>query len=125
MSTSVLKNYEPRLSYYTSQLLTAIDSHLGQPMNVTQWFNYYAFDVMGELAFGKGFDMLAEGKDQYFMAQLRESMTVIGLTSHLSWLLPFFKRVPGVNAGYINKIKWLSEQVENRIRVRSYRVHPY
>ncbi|KAE8165150.1 cytochrome P450 monooxygenase [Aspergillus tamarii] len=115
-SSQALKHYEPRLSSYAAQLFTAIDSHLGQSMNMTQWFNYYAFDVMGDLAFGKGFNMLAEGKDQYFLTQLRGNMKAIGLTSHLSWIFPFFKRIPGLNGGYLKNLQWLAEQVDWRIK---------
>ncbi|GAB1198455.1 hypothetical protein APSETT444_007778 [Aspergillus pseudonomiae] len=115
-SSQALENYEPRLSYYATQLVHAIDSHLGQSMNMTQWFTYLSFDVMGDLAFGKGFNMLAEAKDQYFLTQLHGNMKAIGLTSHLSWIFPFFKRIPGLNAGYLKNLQWLGEQVDRRIK---------
>ncbi|OGM40935.1 putative cytochrome P450 oxidoreductase [Aspergillus bombycis] len=114
-SLQALEDYEPRLSYYATQLLNAIDSRLGQSMNMTQWFTYCSFDVMGDLAFGKGFNMLAEAKDQYFLTQLRGNMKAIGLTSHLSWIFPFFKRIPGLNVEYLKNIQWLGEQVDMRI----------
>ena len=34
-------------------------------MDVSKWFNYYSFDVMGDLSFGKSFNMLVDGKDSY------------------------------------------------------------
>ena len=114
-----LSDYEPRVSYYTTQLLGVIDSKIGQPMDVTRWLNYYSFDVMGDLAFGKGFNMLAEGQDQYFFAHLRGHMKAIGLTSHLTWLFPFLKRIPGINTEYRKHMKWLEDQVDQRMKVRS------
>ena len=94
-------------------------------MNMTQWFTYLSFDVMGDLAFGKGFNMLAEAKDQYFLTQLHGNMKAIGLTSHLSWIFPFFKRIPGLNAGHLKNLQWLGEQVDRRIKVHFPRTNQY
>lgn len=33
------------------------------PMDALHWFNYLAFDVIGDLAFGAPFGMLKEGRD--------------------------------------------------------------
>jgi hypothetical protein len=37
-------------------------STIGKPMNVTKWFKFYSFDVMGDLAFGKSYKMLESGQ---------------------------------------------------------------
>lgn len=34
-------------------------------MNVAKWMNYYSFDVMGDLTFGKPFDMLKNGREHF------------------------------------------------------------
>jgi len=39
-------------------------------MDALNWFNYLAFDVIGDLAFGKPFGMLARGQD---IAEVRMS----------------------------------------------------
>jgi CubicO group peptidase (beta-lactamase class C family) len=76
------------------------------------WFNYYSFDVMGDLSFGKPFNMLIDGKDTYFSQQLHEDMKALGLFSHLTWLFPFFKRVPFVNSAYLKFWTWVDEQIK-------------
>ncbi|KAJ0418348.1 cytochrome P450 [Aspergillus carlsbadensis] len=115
-SSKALRDYEPRVSYYTTQLIDAISKNVGKPMNIAKWFNYYSFDVMGDLSFGKSFNMLIDGKDTYFSQQLHEDMKAIGLFSHLTWLFPFFKRVPLVNSSYLKFWSWVGEQVEHRIK---------
>ncbi|KAL2838069.1 cytochrome P450 monooxygenase [Aspergillus pseudodeflectus] len=113
-SSKALRDYEPRVTLYTNQLIEAIGKNVGNPMNMAKWFNYYSFDVMGDLAFGKPFNMLIDGKDTYFSLQLHEDMKAIGLFSHLTWLFPFFKRVPLVNADYLKFWAWVGEQVGRR-----------
>jgi len=63
---TALKDYEPRVANYTNQLLARIQATSGSPTNMTDWFNFYSFDVMGDLAFGKSFNMLKDGIKHYF-----------------------------------------------------------
>jgi benzoate 4-monooxygenase len=39
-------------------------------LDASQWFNYLAFDVIGDLAFGAPFGMLKEGRD---VAEVRKT----------------------------------------------------
>ncbi|KAJ5663234.1 hypothetical protein N7507_003965 [Penicillium longicatenatum] len=115
-SSQALRDYEPRVAHYTAQLIQAIEKELNKPMNMTKWFNLYSIDVMGDLSFGKSFDMLADNEDKYFLNQLHADMKMIGLFSHLMWLFPFFKRIPGINADYLKFWGWLDNKVQNRIK---------
>ncbi|KAJ5557044.1 hypothetical protein N7494_000959 [Penicillium frequentans] len=115
-SSQALRDYEPRVVHYTTQLMQAIEKGLNEPMNMTKWFNLYSIDVMGDLSFGKSFDMLADNEDKYFYNQLHADMKMIGLFSHLMWLFPFFKRIPGINADYLKFWGWLDDKVQNRIK---------
>lgn len=117
LSPAALRDYEPRVVHYTTQLMQAIEKGLNEPMNMTKWFNLYSIDVMGDLSFGKSFDMLADNEDKYFLNQLHADMKMIGLFSHLMWLFPFFKRIPGINADYLKFWGWLDDKVQNRVKV--------
>jgi hypothetical protein len=72
---------------------------------------------MGDLSFGKSFNMLRDGKDTYFLKQLHADMKMIGLFSHLTWLFPFFKRIPVVNTDYLKMWNWVGNRVRERIEV--------
>lgn len=102
---------------YTNQLIDAIDKRVGTPINMTTWLNYLSFDVMGDMAFGKSFDMLTSGQDAYLLKQVHYDMKMVGLFSHLTWLFPFFKRTPGINAEYLKQWNWIDSQVQERAQV--------
>lgn len=114
-----LRDYEPRVSHYTGQLIEAIEKQIGSSMDISRWFNYYSFDVMGDLAFGESFNMLVDGKDAYIVKQLHADMKSIGLFSHLTWLFPFVKRIPVLNADFLKFWTWVGERVDGRIQVSS------
>lgn len=118
-SSRALRDYEPRVSRYTEQLIQAIDRVVaaGKPMDVSRWFSYYSFDVMGELSFGKAFDMLVRGRDAYILKEVHAFLKMIGLFAHLTWMFPLFKRMPGVNASMVRYWDWVVEQVDWRIQV--------
>ncbi|KAJ5919142.1 cytochrome P450 oxidoreductase [Penicillium verhagenii] len=115
-SSQALRDYEPRVAHYAAQLIQAIEKAATKPMNMTQWFNYYSMDVMGDLSLGRSFDLVADGEDKYFLTQLHADMKMIGLFSHLMWLFPFFKRIPGINADYLKFWKWLGDHVDHRMK---------
>lgn len=57
-SDKALRGYEQRLQVYQQRLIQHVTSKKGQSINVSEWFSLYSFDVMGDLAFGKSFDLL-------------------------------------------------------------------
>lgn len=102
---------------YTDQLLAQLKKLEDKPANVTDWFNFYSFDVMGDLAWGKSFGMLRDGVKHYFMNSLHASMINVGVLSHLMWFFPLFKALPILNYEYNMFWKWVTAQVEERKEV--------
>ncbi|KAH6879524.1 benzoate 4-monooxygenase cytochrome P450 [Thelonectria olida] len=114
LNTKALRDYEPRVTLYTSQLLSQVEKMEGKPFNVTKWFNFYTFDIMGDLAFGRSFDMLKSAVTHYYMELAHANMLLIGAFSRLVWLFPLFKSIPGLNYAHIQFQQWLTAQVEQR-----------
>ncbi|KAI9041837.1 cytochrome P450 [Aspergillus affinis] len=69
-----IRGYEQRLHKYRKQLLDQIVAHEGQPMSVTKWFYSYSFDVLGDLAFGKSFNMLETGREHWAVTMINEGV---------------------------------------------------
>ncbi|KAH7208090.1 benzoate 4-monooxygenase cytochrome P450 [Fusarium oxysporum] len=88
-----LRRYEDRVAEYTTQLLQHIEALQDEPLDISMWFNFYSFDVMGDLAFGKGFDMLSNGTKHPFMELTHSHMLVAGSLSRLAWIFPLLKRI--------------------------------
>lgn len=76
---TALRNYEGRVTRYADELVSQIDSFGGKAINATHWFKAYAFDVIGDLAFGKSFDMLQTGEQ--VVSSPRLCTCLFGLTS--------------------------------------------
>jgi hypothetical protein len=97
--------------------MAAIENHKGIPMNVTDWFNFYSFDVMGDLAFGKSFDMIKNGVKHYFMNSLKVNMTMAGYFKHIAWVGPIFRSIPILNYEHHRFWNFVNGQVDERMKV--------
>ncbi|KIW12678.1 hypothetical protein PV08_09956 [Exophiala spinifera] len=115
-SVKALQDYESRVVRYTDQLMDQLKKSEGKPIDMATWFNFYSFDVMGDLAWGKSFHMLRDGIKHYFMLCLHADMMNIGLFSHLLWLFPIFKATPILNRTHKRFRKWVRDQVAERKR---------
>lgn len=113
-----LRDYEPRVTKYTTQLLDRLNEMQGTTINASDWLNFYSFDVMGDLAFGKSFNMLRDGVNHYFLSSLHGSMKMVGALAHISWVIPILKLIPAVNSEDRQFWAWISGQVEERSKVR-------
>ncbi|RYP92929.1 hypothetical protein DL770_000979 [Monosporascus sp. CRB-9-2] len=115
---STLRGYQPHVAYYTDLLLKQIQSRAGQPVNVTDWFTFYAFDVMGSLSYSESYGMLQRGEKHPIMTTLHGSMKAISLFSHLDWLFPIVKATPILNREDKAFWRFLKDQTEKRIKVK-------
>jgi hypothetical protein len=73
---------------------------------------------MGDIAFGKSFEMIQNGKPHFALDLLREGMKPLGVLGPIPWAFCILTRVPGLGAGFKTFVSWCAEQVEKRKKVR-------
>lgn len=98
--------------------MVQISARVGEPMVVSTWFHYFSFDIMGDLAFGKSFEMLRSGKTHFAMDLLHEGLLPLGVLSPIPWLVPVMAAAPLVGAGYRRFILWCRNQIEARQKMK-------
>ncbi len=94
--------------------MRVVERDLASPIDMTRWFTYYAFDVMGNLAFGKSFNMITEGEEAYFLKTIRTDMTNIGYLKHMPWIFPIVMNIPLLNANNKKFWAWIEQQFLER-----------
>lgn len=116
-SNKALRAYEPRYDYHVRKLLERIESSHHAPMDTTELFNFFSFDVMSGLAFGVDLDQLPSGQPHIFMTSLHEQAVGLGAFSHANWLGPLIMCIPGISGNV--KIFWgfVEESVRRRRKV--------
>lgn len=81
---------------------------------MTQWFNFYSFDVMGDLAFSSSFDMIVNGKAHWAIQLLKDGMAPLGLGFPM-WFWRVLLSLPGLTGGFHKFILFCKEQIDNRV----------
>ena len=114
-----VKSYAPRVRYYTEKLVAQLAAGGAGEKDITAWFSYYAFDVMGALTFGRDFGMLDKGgKDgsDYFLRMTHASMRSVGLLGHTPWMLLLMERLGAAGRDHMEFLAWCRERVLDRQR---------
>ncbi|KAK8084318.1 hypothetical protein PG997_005589 [Apiospora hydei] len=115
-TTQALNDYEDRVGRYTDQLLGRIEESKGAAFNITRWFSFYTFDVMGELAFGKSFRQLEDNVEHYMSRVAHEAQRMIGgVFIYQPWFMATFRTTPVLNWGWLKLQSWSNEQIRNRL----------
>jgi hypothetical protein len=111
-----LNGYEHRVRTKCDQFVAQL-SKTQEPLDATAWSMYLAFDIMGEVAFGKDFGGVTTGTEHAAIKGIHESMGIIGIFSHVSWFINIAARIPGALSGYVPFMKWCAAQVKARQKV--------
>ncbi|KAF4226423.1 hypothetical protein CNMCM6805_004602 [Aspergillus fumigatiaffinis] len=79
-----LRGYEKRIRVYREKLFqrlqaetagAGLGSASNSPVDVSKWFTYYSYDIMGDLAFAQSFDMLDARKNHWAVDVLMKGLT--------------------------------------------------
>ena len=57
-SNKALKEQEPILNKYFDLLIRRLKENCNEPVDLTAWYNFLTFDLIGDLAFGESFQCL-------------------------------------------------------------------
>ncbi|KAJ1327353.1 cytochrome P450 family 628 [Microdochium nivale] len=93
-TTKSLRAYDSRVIKYAELLIGQLRKRLGQVVNATDWFMWYGFDVMGDLAFGRSFDNLAEARSHQYLKVMHAAGASGGFLTSVPWLIQLTKLIP-------------------------------
>ena len=118
--SAALEGYEQRIQKYGVLLEKHIASNVGRPVEVSKWFYFLSFDVMGDFAFARSFNMLEAKEWHYAVLMLRRALNLLGPFSSVPWLIQLafsFPIIPVVK-DWNKMIAWCAERMRERIHVR-------
>ena len=99
---------------YADQLERLIAQSEGQSIIVNQYFQWFSFDVMGQVAFSKDFNMLKGADWHSAIKVLREGMKILGPLSPAPWLMSLGSHVPTRSARDFNKMVWFPFETDSQ-----------
>ena len=113
---TILQGYEDRIAHYQNQLVTHISALDGKSVNVSERFNLYSFDVMGDLAFGASFNMLRNNEQHWAVKLLHKGMEPLGLMLP-AWCFRLLLAIPGATGDWFMSKNYCCERLSARMNV--------
>ncbi|KAI0109866.1 cytochrome P450 [Daldinia grandis] len=119
-SNKALAIYEERVMEYAETLASQIEKLAveGSPVNVSDWFYWFTFDVMGEFAFAQSFGMLKDKRWHFAVRLLRRAMSLLGPFSPVPWIAQIaFYITPWmyIVRDWLGMMQWCKDRMGERI----------
>ncbi|KAF7335410.1 hypothetical protein MVEN_02193800 [Mycena venus] len=96
LTSAAIRDYEPLIVKRASQLVSRLRDQTGT-VDIVCWFDLFAFDLMGDLAFGGVFEMMQDGKDVDGLAErIRGSLKVTNMSAQVPWIISTLHLFPQV-----------------------------
>jgi tryprostatin B 6-hydroxylase len=113
-----LRGYEQRLRIYRNKLISHLVESNGEGVNVTKWFNLFSFDFMGDLAFGKSFDMLETNREHWAVKLLNNALEPLAYAFPV-WFFRVLTAIPGITKDWWRFIDFCAKRMDARLKVRT------
>ncbi|KAI2465220.1 monooxygenase [Annulohypoxylon bovei var. microspora] len=111
ISIKALQTYEPRAKALVDKFVSQIARQRG-PVDARDWSMYLAFDIIGEVGFGKDFGCVETGKNHPAIMAIHSHMSYVGVLAHVPWLLNMFSRIPGASKGFHPFYQYVYNQIK-------------
>jgi tryprostatin B 6-hydroxylase len=109
-----LRSYQEQVKTHVDRLCANIGKRLDEPINCTQLFLFFGFDVMGDTAFGSGFGMLESNEEHPIAQIMRGGIYIIGRLTPIPWLVTVLTSLPGANADFKKLEAYAEESIQKR-----------
>ena len=77
------------LSNMFAYYCTHADKHLlPETVCFSNWCDYFAFDVMGDLGIGSDFGMIDKATPHIYVEFMHNAVRAVAISSHLPWIKP-------------------------------------
>lgn len=110
-----LQDYDLRINRYRALLVKAIEDSDGRPLDVTELFKLFSFDVMGDLAFGRSFEMLETSKEHDAIKLLNSGLFAIGFKLPM-WFFRLAISIPGAAKDWWGFMSYCTSQLDKHIQ---------
>lgn len=114
-NAKALRDYEPRLNRHALALMSRLQEQAKQSsVRITNWVNFYSFDVMGDVGFSRSFGMVEKGEEADVIKLLHASMEPLSIFGHLTWGLNLITRTAAGAKDLLKHIDWTAMVLKER-----------
>ncbi|KAJ7157762.1 cytochrome P450 [Mycena filopes] len=110
-----IKGYEPILVRRVAQLTEAISAQQGT-VDLSHWLSFFSFDIMGDIAFGGGFELMRDGDKDGLWRTMEDGLYFPALTQQIPWVVSFLPYFPKVGKEMRALGEFAFDQAKRRVQ---------
>ncbi|KLO13578.1 cytochrome P450 [Schizopora paradoxa] len=115
-NTESLKEYYDMIVRRAERLAERIGAIDG-PVDLTAWLSYFQFDVMGDMSFSGGFEMLNAREDEDGLGRIiSDYFRLVSVLVHVPWFLKTLARLPAMSEDIKKLHNFGAERAARRIK---------
>jgi cytochrome P450 len=110
-SEKATKEYEPTIHQNTDNMILKLSTNVHDGncrINITKWFQWLTFDIVGDVVWGDPFDCITEGRNHPCLALSMDLVSFSSLIVFVAWwtsLKNFLIKLSGVEAMFVNMVR--------------------
>lgn len=93
LNPNSIKYYEGFIYMRTQQMVDLLAQKTSGPVDMSEWMGYYTFDIMGDLVFGEGPEMMKNGDNDNLWHLLEDSQKTLFCLSLIPWFGKLMHRI--------------------------------
>jgi hypothetical protein len=93
-------------------------------VRITNWVNFYSFDVMGDIGFSRSFGMLEKGEEDAMIKLLHKSLEPMSVFGQIPWALNLITRTSAGAKPLVEHFNWTVAVLKERKAVRNTKDSP-
>ncbi|KAJ7653938.1 cytochrome P450 [Mycena polygramma] len=113
---TAIRGYEPMLIRRVAQLVEALGGEKGRSIDLSQWLSFFAFDFMGDIAFGGGFELMRDGDKDGLWHKMERGIYLPALTQQIPWSIDFITYLPKIGQEMKALGKFAFDQAKRRLQ---------
>ncbi|KAJ4348230.1 uncharacterized protein N0V89_009602 [Didymosphaeria variabile] len=117
-NAKALRDYEPRLNRHTRVFVDKLKEHVKESsVRISSWIGFYAFDVMGDIGYNRGFGMLEKGEEDEMIELVHKSMAPLSIFGHIPWIVGIMLRTSFGAKDLLNFMKLTQDILMERKKI--------
>ncbi|KAF8989690.1 high nitrogen upregulated cytochrome P450 monooxygenase 2 [Cyathus striatus] len=90
LNISSIKEYQPILKKRVNQLADLLKTKASEkrPVDLAELLSFFAYDFMGDMAFGGGFELMRDGDTEHLWKLMENGIIVHSYSQHIPWAAP-------------------------------------
>ena len=114
---TALATYEPSVQRKINVLASQIRARRNQPLDISQWTMFLAFDIMGLVGFSKDFRQLEDGTELSAIKELHGQMLFLGILKPIPWILTLIGAIQGLMGNYGQFMVYCADRIAEKKKV--------